>query len=55
MKGIILDFDGKYVIVVTHKGDFKRIYNNYHGCQVGDEIEIKDSFSVLGYHPTERF
>lgn len=44
MKGIILDFDGKYVIVVTHKGDFKRIYNNYHGCQVGDEIEIKDSF-----------
>ncbi|WP_213975620.1 anti-sigma factor domain-containing protein [Tepidanaerobacter acetatoxydans] len=43
MKGIIVDFDGKYIIVANSKGDFKRIYNNYTGCQIGDEITIKES------------
>jgi len=40
MKAIIVDFDGNYLIVATKRGDFKRIYNNYPGCQVGDEIEV---------------
>ena len=43
MKAIIVDFDGDYLIVANRRGDFKRIYNNYTGCQVGDEITIKDS------------
>jgi len=43
LKAIIVDFDGDYLIVANRRGDFKRIYNNYTGCQVGDEITIKDS------------
>lgn len=43
LKGIIVDFDGKYIIVANSKGDFKRVYNNYPGCQIGDEITIKES------------
>ncbi len=43
MKGIVVDFDGNYIIVANSKGDFKRIYNNYPGCQIGDEITIKES------------
>lgn len=43
MKAIIVDFDGDYLIVANSRGDFKRIYNNYPGCQVGDEINIKES------------
>ncbi|AEE92212.1 anti-sigma factor domain-containing protein [Tepidanaerobacter acetatoxydans] len=43
MKGIIVDLDGKYIIVANSKGDFKRVYNNYPGCQIGDEITIKES------------
>lgn len=42
MKAIIVDFDGDYLIVANSRGDFKRIYNNYPGCQVGDEITIKE-------------
>lgn len=40
MKAIIVDFDGDYIIVANSRGDFKRIYNNYQGCQIGDEITI---------------
>lgn len=43
MKGIIVDVDGKYLIVATRRGDFKRIYNRYNGASIGDEIEIMDS------------
>jgi len=43
LKAIIVDFDGDYLIVANSRGDFKRIYNNYSGCQIGDEIAIKES------------
>lgn len=49
MKAIIVDFDGDYLIVANSRGDFKRIYNNYTGYQMGDEITIKNSrASILG-------
>ncbi|NLZ54088.1 MAG: anti-sigma factor domain-containing protein [Thermoanaerobacteraceae bacterium] len=47
MKAIIVDFDGDYLIVANSRGDFKRIYNNYSGCQIGDEITIKDNRALL--------
>ena len=40
MKGIIVDFDGRYAVVVNDKGDFKRVYNNFPGLQIGDEVDI---------------
>jgi len=47
LKAIIVDFDGDYLIVANSRGDFKRIYNNYPGCQIGDEITVKENRAVL--------
>lgn len=39
MKAIVIDIEGKHVIVLTEKGDFKKI--NYKSrCRIGDEIEL---------------
>jgi len=43
LKAIIVDIDGDYLIIANNRGDFKRIYNNYPGCQIGDEIMVKDT------------
>lgn len=40
MKGIIVDFDGNYAIILTPTGDFKRIYNDFPDLQIGDELDI---------------
>lgn len=49
MKAIIADIDGDYLIVVNSRGDFKKIYNHYPKCQVGEEIIIKESgFATFG-------
>jgi len=43
LKAIIVDMDGDYLIVANSRGDFKRIYNSYPGCQVGDEITVREN------------
>ena len=43
MKAIVVDIDGDYLIVANSRGDFIRIYNDYPGCQVGDEITVRET------------
>jgi hypothetical protein len=48
VKAIIVDMHEKYVIVATRSGDFKKVYNRYQGCCVGDEINVVEKpFSAL--------
>ncbi len=47
LKAIIVDIDDNYLIVANSRGDFMRIYNNYAGCQVGDEITIKNRRAAI--------
>ncbi|ADL08767.1 anti-sigma factor domain-containing protein [Thermosediminibacter oceani] len=43
MKGVIVDIEGEHIIVVTPRGDFKRIYNAYKGRQIGDEVDFPET------------
>jgi len=43
LKAIVVDIDGDYLIVANSRGDFIRIYNDYPGCQVGDEITVRET------------
>jgi len=47
LKAIIVDIDGDYLIIANSRGDFKRIYNNYPGCQIGDEITVVENKSAF--------
>lgn len=47
LKAIIVDIDDNYLIVANSRGDFMRIYNNYAGCRVGDEITVKNSKKAI--------
>jgi len=48
LKAIIVDFDGKYAVVATPRGDFKRIYNRFDGASIGDEIDISGMSAPFG-------
>ncbi|MDI3481492.1 MAG: hypothetical protein PWQ97_1147 [Tepidanaerobacteraceae bacterium] len=43
MKGVIVDIDNEYIIILNKSGDFKKICNNMPQCRIGDEIEVPDN------------
>ncbi|MCG0276207.1 MAG: anti-sigma factor domain-containing protein [Thermosediminibacteraceae bacterium] len=49
MKAVIVEKERDYIIVVSERGDFKKIYNTYKDRQIGDEIDIPEEnpYSIL--------